>query len=188
MSKTIVVFSGPSGAGKSTLIRHILSEFKDRIGLTVSCTTRPKREREIPGVDYWFISNEKFDEHINNNDFIEYVECYGNRYGTLKSAVQDVLNRCDICVLDLDYVGSYKVLSGKLLDYKTVGILVLPASLKKWKQRLIDRNSETEESLKIRITESFNIDKISYYDHILLNGSIDKAKQEISDIVMGMLD
>ena len=91
MDELVLVFSGFSGVGKSTLINHLLSELGDDASLTVSCTTRAPREGEHDGVDYHFVSHDKFDQLVRCGEFLEHVRYCGNRYGTLKSAVNDVL-------------------------------------------------------------------------------------------------
>ncbi len=186
--KTVIVFSGPSGSGKSTLIKHILSKFGDNVGMTVSCTTRKARAGEINGVDYHFLTSDEFQKNLVDGAFIEHVECYGNRYGTLKSSVDDVLRTKKICILDVDFKGAYKVLMTNLLQYACVGILVLPPSLAALKQRLIDRNSETEESLNIRINDSFNIGSIANYHHVIVNNELENSKKAITDIFRTLTD
>lgn len=181
--KTIFVFSGPSGAGKSTLIKFVLENFQN-IGTTVSCTTRSKRQGEIDGVDYHFVSNEEFEASVQNGEFLEYVECFKNRYGTLKTAVSDVLENKDGCILDLDFEGAHNVLTNDLFQkFKSVGILILPPSLKSLKQRLISRGSETNESLKTRLQKSFSAEKIAAYDHVIINNDLENAKADLKKLV-----
>ena len=174
----ILVFSGPSGAGKSTLIKYLLDNLKSA-DLTVSCTTRSPRTNEKDGVDYHFITHEKFESLITQNEFIEYVNCYGNRYGTLKKSVNDVLEKNDICILDLDFEGAYNVLSNKIFEYNCLGILILPPSLKTLKERLQNRNSETIESLELRLRESFQPKRIAKYDCVIINKDLENSKSEL---------
>lgn len=178
MNKTILIFSGPSGAGKSTLIKYLLSNLKS-VDLTVSCTTRVPREGEKNGLDYHFITHDKFETLVKQNEFIEHVSCYGNRYGTLKKAVNDVLEKNEICILDLEFEGAYNVLSKNIFEFNCFGILVLPPSLKTLKSRLQNRNSETIESLNLRLKESFQPKQIAKYDYIIINKNLDEAKAEL---------
>ncbi len=182
MSKTILVFSGPSGAGKSTLIKHLLSNLKSA-DLTVSCTTRPPREGERNGVDYHFVTHDEFEKLVKGNKFIEHVNCYGNRYGTLKKAVNDVLDKNEFCILDLDFKGAYNVLSNKIFKFNCFGILVLPPSLKTLKHRLQNRNSETIESLNLRLNDSFQQKQIAKYDFVIINKNLEKATSELINII-----
>jgi len=178
MKKTILVFSGPSGAGKSTLIKYLLDNLKSA-DLTVSCTTRSPRSNEKDGVDYDFITHEKFESLITQNEFIEYVNCYGNKYGTLKKSVNAVLEKNNICILDLDFEGAYNVLSNKIFAFNCFGILILPPSLKTLKERLQNRNSETTESLELRLKESFQPKRIAKYDCVIINKDLEKSKSEL---------
>ncbi|MDR0942165.1 MAG: guanylate kinase [Holosporales bacterium] len=183
MKKRCLVFSGPSGVGKSTLVNFVLNNF-DSVGTTVSCTSRPPRASEKNGVEYYFISKEEFDERVKNGEFIEHVELYGNKYGTLKTAVSDILKDKDLCILDLDFEGAYNILSNNLIpNFKVEGILVLPLSIKSLKTRLMNRRTETEEEIQRRLDESFNAKKIASYKHIIFNNDLEVAKAEISKIL-----
>ncbi len=182
MKKIVLVLSGPSGAGKSTLIKHLL-ETLNLVGLTVSCTTRPPRQGEKDGVDYHFISYEKFEKLIQNGEFIEHVSCYGNKYGTLKSAVSDVLKNKDICILDMEFEGAYNILANNLIDFKCIGILVLPPSISTLRNRLKNRNTETKESLEQRLSESFKVDRIAGYNHVIVNKDLEKSKKEMLKVI-----
>ena len=181
MKKKVFVISGPSGAGKSTLINYILENFKNS-GLAVSCTTRKPRDGEINSVDYHFINHSDFEGLIKNNEFIEHVECYGNRYGTLKSEILNVLKHKDICILDLEFNGAHNILSKNTVTSDCSGILILPPSLKTLKNRLINRKSETEESLNKRISEAFDFENIANYQYVIINKDINDAKSEIFKI------
>ncbi|MDR2458476.1 MAG: guanylate kinase [Holosporales bacterium] len=186
-TKKCLVFSGPSGSGKSTLITFVLRTFESTCA-TVSCTTRQRRDSEVDGVDYHFITHDKFDELVARGEFLEHTECYGNRYGTLNSAVHDVLANNNLCIIDLDYRGSYHILADNIIpEYKCVGILVLPPSLRDLESRLCLRNSETPESIRRRIDESFNVPKIADYQHIIINNDINSAFAAVSSIVTSIV-
>lgn len=182
MKKPVFLFSGPSGVGKSTLINFALESFPN-IGTTVSCTTREKRSGEIDGVNYHFITNETFSNFINQGKFLEYVECYGNKYGTLKQSIEDVLLFKDACILDLDFAGAYNLISNNITEENIIGILILPPSLRSLENRLINRKSENSETLIKRLNESFNIKKIAHYKHIIINKSIEESKKDLLNII-----
>ncbi|MDR1234142.1 MAG: guanylate kinase [Holosporales bacterium] len=189
MKKFIFVFSGPSGAGKTTLIKHVLKTFNGDVDISVSCTTRAARIGETDAVDYHFITKNKFEKFIGDGQFLEYTDCYGNQYGTLKSTVLDLLTHNKACILDVDYRGAKAVLHGDLSDadgsfkIQKIGILVLPPSIEALKQRLLNRRSETKESLNKRISESFNGESIAKYDHVIINDDISRSKKEVQNIV-----
>lgn len=180
--KLTIIFSGPSGVGKSTLIDYLLKKF-DCAGLTVSHTTRAPRNEEVDGVNYHFVTLEQFNRMVENGDFVEYVECYGNFYGTSKQAITEVLRDKDICVLDLEYEGAYRLLSEGIAGSRCVGILVLPPSLRILKQRLCERKSETSESLWIRINEAFKINKIAKYDYVIINDDLKTSEQTLLRLI-----
>ena len=182
MKKFILVFSGPSGAGKSTLINYLLQEFKEA-GLTVSHTTRKPRDGETDGLSYHFVTKEKFLKMIENDEFVEHIECFGNYYGTSKMAIDDVLKHKDICILDLEYEGAYAILNDEKFKEQCFGILILPPSFNVLKQRLMERNSETPESLDKRLHDSFKIKRIAKYQFVLINKEIEHSKRKIKDIV-----
>ncbi|MDR1391002.1 MAG: guanylate kinase [Holosporales bacterium] len=180
--KKVFVFSGPSGVGKSTLIKYLLTNL-EFVGMTISCTTRAPRFDEVHGVDYYFISSEEFEKLIKDGEFLEHVECYGNRYGTLKREVSNVLKSKDVCILDLEFEGAYNVISKGEVNFKSIGVLILPPSMKSLKNRLINRKTETEESLKKRIKESFRVKEIANYEYVIINDDLEKSKQDITDII-----
>jgi guanylate kinase len=182
--KSILVFSGPSGAGKSTLIKYVLQTFDQEFGVSISCTTRPRRASEINGVDYHFVSHEQFRSLVQDDQFLEYTECYGNLYGTLKSSILDLWQTKTGCIMDIEYVGARKILEGNfVLEVNKAGILVLPPSIQELKKRLISRKSETDETIDLRILQSFNCPTIAKYDHVIINNEINYTKKEISKIV-----
>ena len=184
MKKTVFVFSGPSGAGKSTLTKFLLEKFPGVIGATVSCTTRSIRAGEVCGVEYHFTTHENFDELVKSGDFIEHVECYGNKYGTLKSSVRDCLANKNACILDMNFEGAHNVLSNNLLpEFETVGVLILPPSIDSLEKRLIARNSENSESLQKRLNESFDAPVIANYKYVIINKDLEKSKEEVISIL-----
>ncbi|MBQ2173913.1 MAG: guanylate kinase [Alphaproteobacteria bacterium] len=182
MKKLILVFSGPSGAGKSTMINYLLKEF-DCAGLTVSHTTRMPRDGETDGISYHFVTKENFLKMVQKDEFVEFVECFGNYYGTSKMAIYDVLKHKDICILDLEYEGAYAIINNDKFKEQCVGILVLPPSYNSLKQRLMERNSETSESLDKRLNDSFKVKKIAKYQFVLINKELEISKRKIKDIV-----
>ena len=180
----VFILSGPSGAGKTTLTKFLLEKFPGVIGTTVSCTTRSTRDGETCGVEYHFITHEKFNELVKAGEFIEHVECYGNKYGTLKRSVRDCLANKNACIIDMDFEGAHNVLSNNLLpEFETVGVLILPPSLDSLEKRLISRNSENSESLQKRLNESFDAPIIANYKYVIINKDLEKSKEEILSIL-----
>ncbi|MDR0695397.1 MAG: guanylate kinase [Holosporales bacterium] len=183
--KLCYVVSGPSGAGKSTLIKLAAAAVKS-VGVTVSCTTRSPRPSERDGMEYHFISHKRFEELIKDGEFIEHVECFGNRYGTIKNAVSDVLLKKNRCIMDLDFDGAYKVLEDGLLSgIECVGVLILPPSIKSLQRRLTERNSDGAAALRDRLENSFNCEKIARYEHVIINDDIQNSSRRFNNILAG---
>lgn len=163
----------------------ILREMQN-LSIVVSHTTRTKRINEIDGKDYHFVSKQEFQEMIDNGQFVEYVECFGNLYGTSLSSIDEALKSHDSCIMDLEWRGGFNILHNqKITRTRLTGILILPPSIKTLKNRLNNRKSETSESLERRIRESFTVDKIAKYDHIIVNKNLDTAIRELRDILYG---
>jgi guanylate kinase len=188
--KNIFVISGVSGAGKSTLINKLMSEFSKEITTVVSHTTRPPRKSEINGVDYHFVNQEIFSDMISNNMFIEHIQFFDNYYGTAITSIQQSLLVNNSCVMDIEWDGAYKILHQDILEknmqenVRKIGILILPPSIKSLHKRLLTRNSETNQSLKVRLTQSFAIKNIARYDNIIVNSLLDDAYAELKRIYL----
>ena len=179
-----IVVAGPSGTGKSTLLRKLFEEFPDRFGFSVSHTTRKPRPGEVNGREYHFTTREEMTKAIENGEFIEWAEFSGNMYGTSKKAVSDVLKTGKVCVLDIDMQG---VRSVKKTDLNPVYVLVKPPSLEELEKRLRKRETETEESVQMRL--EIAKEELAYaaqtdtFDHVVVNRSVDTAYEELKDHV-----
>ncbi|XP_038654389.1 guanylate kinase-like isoform X3 [Scyliorhinus canicula] len=143
-----VVISGPSGAGKSTLLKHLLGEYGQVFGFSVSHTTRNPRSGEENGRDYHFVSREEMRRGIEAGEFIENAEFSGNMYGTSKAAVHEVQAKNQICILDIDMQGVRNI---KKTDLCPIYLSIQPPSFEILEQRLRQRKTETEESLQKRL-------------------------------------
>jgi len=175
----LIVISGPSGAGKGTICRALL-ERKD-LWLSVSATTREPRNGEVEGINYFFMSKEEFLDKINKDDFFEYAEVYGSYYGTPKwKALEAIYSGKDV-VLEIDIQGALKV---KQKYPEGVFIFILPPSMEELKQRIINRGTETEESLLRRFKSAYNeINYISKYNYAVVNDTVDDAVDKIEAIL-----
>lgn len=177
----LIVLSAPSGTGK-TAIKNALLRQDPTLVFSVSATTRPKREEERDGKDYYFISEEEFKAHIDNHDFIEYDHHFNNYYGTLKMAVDPDLQLGSNVIMDIDVVGAINV--KKQYGDQAVLIFIKPPSLEELRKRLLSRGTETEESLKVRLSRVQ--EELAYagqFDHVVINDVVERAAGEILEIM-----
>lgn len=176
----LIVISGPSGAGKGTICKSFLERNKD-VSLSVSATTRDPRNGEVEGVNYYFMSKESFKKKIDASDFLEYAEVYDNYYGTPKSNVEELLEDGKDVILEIDIQGALKV---KENTQEGVFIFILPPSMKELKQRIINRGSETKESLMKRFKSAYKeINYISKYNYAVVNDEVETAVEKLEAII-----
>ena len=176
----LIVISAPSGTGKTTLTRMLLEEFP-HMEFSVSFTTRPPRPGEVNGRDYWFISKEEFLKRIEEGDFLEWAEVYGNLYGTSKSQVLKALNEGKDVLLDIDPQGALQV---KRNFPEAVLIFILPPSLKELEERLRRRGTDTEEVIKRRLEIAREeIKRAPLYDYIIVNDVLEVAYSRLKSII-----
>ena len=176
----LIVVSGPSGAGKGTICKALLEKHDD-LFISVSATTRQPRAGEVDGVNYHFITKEDFIKRVEQKDFLEYAEVYGNYYGTPKSKVEEMLNSGKNVILEIDIQGALKV---KENFKEGVFIFILPPSMEELKQRIIKRGSETPESLMRRFKSAYKeINYISKYNYAVVNDIVDVAVSKIEGII-----
>ena len=155
-----IVMSAPSGCGKSTLIDMLLQEYHD-IVYSISCTTREPRGEEEDGLDYHFLSKERFEELVAQNAFIEYVKVHDNYYGTLKGPIEEVLAEGNSMILDIDVQGAAKVRDyvralpdDDPLKVGYVDIFVNPPSLEELRARLEGRGTDSPEVIERRLANA----------------------------------
>jgi guanylate kinase len=176
----LIVISGPSGAGKGTLCKVLLERNKE-LKLSVSCTTRSPRAAEREGINYFFISKDRFNEMIEKDEFLEYAEVYGNYYGTPMSYVNKTLEEGNDVILEIDIQGALKV-KNKYPD--GVFIFIMPPTMDELKNRIKKRGSETEESLLRRFKAAFEeLNYISSYNYVVINDIIDSAVNKLESII-----
>lgn len=176
----LLVVSGPSGAGKGTICKALIE--KNPIWISTSCTTRKPRIGEVDGVNYFFIEREEFLKRIDNDEFLEYAEVYGNFYGTPRSEVLRLLDEGKDVILEIDIQGALKIKSSYP---EGVFIFIMPPSMEELRNRITNRGSETPESLKTRLEAAY--DEISFaskYDYAVVNDEVDKAVKKIESIII----
>jgi len=178
----IVIFTAPSGSGKTTIVRHLLKKY-DFLGFSVSATNRQKRETEIDGKDYYFLSAEKFQKEIDEEAFVEWEEVYeGKYYGTLKSEIQRVWSKGQHVVFDIEVKGATNI--KKMYPDNSVAVFVRPPSLSELRRRLKGRKTETESSLKKRLARAE--EEMKYedkFDKVVINDLLEVALEEAEQII-----
>ena len=174
----LFVISAPSGTGKTSLIYKILDEqlaFKTKLG--ISCTTREKRENEEEGVSYFFLSEEEFNKTIEEGNFLEFAEVFGNLYGTPKDWVVSTISQGFDVVLELDVQGALQV-KNTYPDAKT--IFIIPPSYEDLKNRLIKRDQDRIETIKKRLSEAKQeVISGKDFDHLITNDNFDLAFEDL---------
>ena len=167
----LMVMSAPSGAGKTTIGREMLQMFPD-LRFSVSCTTRPPRPGEVDGKDYVFISREEFQKRIAEGDFVEWVENYGQFYGTSKKTMDAFLARGDDLLLDIEPRGA-KAIRDRYPQ--AVFIFILPPSLSELRSRL-EKRGDGAAVMESRLRTSLDeIREALWYDYIIFNERLPDA-------------
>jgi len=182
----LIIFSAPSGAGKTTIVRHLLKMFP-QLEFSVSACSRPMRNYETHGVDYYFLSLEEFRQKIGDNEFIEWEEVYkDNFYGTLKVEIERIWKKGKHVIFDVDVVGGLH-LKNQFGDM-AMAVFVMPPSIQHLETRLKLRESETAESLARRINKAENeLKTADLFDKIVLNDKLENAFVEAEKIVSKFL-
>ena len=177
----LIIFAAPSGAGKSSLINEIIERDLNNFELSISATTRAQRDGETHGKDYFFISDNEFNELKNSEAFIEYAVVHGHQYGTLKSFINEKLETGTNIVLDIDVQG-FKQIKEVIKD--TISIFIIPPSIEELSKRLTMRGLDSDEIIKERlINAKTELKSAELFDYIVLNQDFDKALEEISSII-----
>ncbi len=177
---SILLISGPSGAGKSSMIRELKKEIKD-IYFSISITTRKKRDGEVDGVDYCFVSKDKFEKDIKDGSFLEWAKVHDNYYGTsLKHTIQ-AIEEGKLVVFDIDVQGflQAKEKIGELIT----SVFITTPTAKELKNRLLKRATDSKEIIEKRVKNAY--DELKYasrYDYFIVNDILKDAKRELLSI------
>ena len=187
IQQKIIIITAPSGAGKTSITRHLLNRFSDKLAFSVSAATRKSRGNEKNGSDYYFMSDEDFTNKIQHGEFVEWEMVYeGKYYGTLKSELARIWNEGKIPVLDIDVKGAIHV--QQQYPETTLSLFIEPPGVDELKRRLRSRGTESEESLNARVNKaSYELSFKDYFDHIILNDNLEKAKIQAEEIVKAFL-
>ena len=177
----LFVISSPSGGGKTSLINKLFEDSRStNFEKSISDTSRQKRQGDLEGKDYYFLSEKDFKDKIKKEKYVEYATVFGNFYGTSKEEIKTKYNNSNL-ILELDWQGAYAV--KELFDDAKL-IFLVPPSLDDLKQRLIKRNLDSSEAIEKRLSEAKKeISKSEMYDYLVLNDDFDKAFEDLSQIL-----
>ena len=179
-SGAILVLSGPSGAGKSSLINKIFNDIGSTY-FSISTTTRTKREGEVEGVHYHFVSKEEFKREIDEEMFLEYAIVHGNYYGTSLSPVKKALKEGKLVIFDIDVQG-HDAVQNRLADI-TTSVFITTPTLEELKKRLLNRSTDSMEIITKRLEMATReVQRISEYDFLIVNDNLDTAAEVLISI------
>lgn len=177
----ILIISGLSGSGKDTVINRLKEIATVDFHFVVTCNTRKKREGEIDGKDYHFITREKFLDMIEKGEMLEHSIVYDDLKGVPRFEIEKAMEKGKDMILRLDYQGMRKV---KAVYPEAVSIFIIPPDAEEWVARLRARNTDSEESLQLRIrTAVEELKNIDSFDYVLINGDIDHAAMDLLTIL-----
>ncbi|MDA7804744.1 guanylate kinase [Schleiferiaceae bacterium] len=182
----LIIFSAPSGSGKSTLVQYLLTQVPG-FAFSISATSRAPRGAEKDGVDYYFLSLEEFQQRVAEEAFLEWEEVYpGQCYGTLKSEVEKSWSVGDAVAFDIDVVGG-KNLKADFGD-QALALFIQAPSIEELERRLVARGTDSPEKIKLRIEKaSWEMNQSEYFDHIIINDDLDRAKAEAKKLLVDFL-
>lgn len=177
----LVVISGPSGVGKGTVRKALFRRSGHNLVYSISMTTRKPRNEEKDGVEYYFVSKEKFQEEIASGNLLEYAEFCDNYYGTPLDKVQEQLDKGQEVVLEIEVQGAMQV---KEKMPEAVYIFIAPPSMKALEERLQNRGTESKEVIEKRLIKAQSEIKVaSEYGYIVINDDVENAADKIMAII-----
>jgi len=177
----LIIFSAPSGAGKSSLIRKLVQLSDQSIELSVSATTRASRDGEVHGKDYFFMSDDEFNQMKENDAFLESANVHGFQYATIKSYVQEKINSGISVILDIDVQG-FTQIKNSLMEH--ISIFILPPSFEELEKRLFTRGQDSNEVISKRLENA--VTELKYadlFDYVVLNDQFNKTIETLSSIL-----
>ena len=183
----LIILSGPSGVGKNCVRQEIMKDNKLNLVYSISMTTREKRDREVDGKDYYFVSDEEFEKNIKAGNFLEWANFVGHKYGTPKDRVEELRNQGKNVFLEIEINGARQVMES-VKDDRVISIFLMPPSFKALENRIRKRQTESEEVIQERLQKGLNeMTMTDNYDHIVINDKITNAAQEIVDLIKAKL-
>ncbi|HAL56671.1 MAG TPA: guanylate kinase [Bacteroidetes bacterium] len=177
----LIVVSAPSGGGKTSIVKAVMERYPSLL-FSVSATTRAMRAGEVNGREYFFLTMKEFESRIRANDLVEWEEIYGDYYGTLKSEVDRALAAGRTMLFDIDVKGGLSIKRGYPDD--TVLIFIKPPSFEVLKERLSNRKTEDDATLRRRLARvQMEVEKGSLFEHQVVNDELQRAIAEVENII-----
>lgn len=177
----LFVLSAPSGAGKTTIAHRIIAMYP-QLKFSVSATTRPIRPREQHGIDYFFLSNEEFQQTIARGGFVEWEEIFSNFYGTLKSETESAIETMQHILFDVDVKGALSI--QKYYPSESTLIFIEPPDLETLRMRLLNRGTDSETIISKRIKRAkYELSLRERFDYVIINKDLSRAITEVAEIV-----
>lgn len=179
----LIIMSGPSGVGKGIVRRLVMADKSLNLAYSVSMTTRPRREHETPGVDYFYVTKEEFQKTLDEDGFLEHAQFVGNYYGTPKAYVEKLRNEGKNVLLEIEVEGAKQVIS-KCHGSDVVTIFLIPPSMEDLEQRIRKRGTESEEVIQQRLAKAQRELELKYaYDYPVINDLVKSAADQIRKII-----
>ena len=184
----LIIISAPSGTGKSTIIGRIMEDEALQLAYSVSATTRPPREGEEHGVNYYFMSVEDFKQMIANDELAEFQEVYeGRYYGTPKSEIERITAMGKNAVMDIDVLGGINV--KKMYGDRAMSIFIKPPSVETLRERLIKRGTDSMEDIENRVNKAeYELSFAPQFDRQVVNDVLDTAVAEVHQLISDFID
>jgi guanylate kinase len=180
----LIILSGPSGVGKGTLRKKIMQEASLNLSYSISMTTRPRRQFELDGVDYFFVTEQEFQKAQEEGQLLEYAEFVGNRYGTPKKFVESLISQGKNVFLEIEIEGANQVMKA-YQGPGLVSIFLMPPSFEDLKLRIEKRKTETASVIQERLDKAKReMTLYQGYQYVVINDSVNRAAQEIIDILI----
>jgi guanylate kinase len=182
----LIIFAAPSGSGKTSIVKFLLAQ-QLPLKFSISATTRLIRPNEKEGIDYFYLTKEQFQKKISNEEFLEWEEVYsGAYYGTLKSEVDKLLANGENVILDIDVLGALNI--KRIYGIQALALFIKPPSVATLVERLKNRGTETEESLKRRIDKAtYELSFEPEFDITIINSNLEEAQSEAKQIVLNFV-
>ena len=180
--KNLIAISAPSGTGKSTLCEEIRIK-KPEIKFSISCTTRPRRDYEIDGINYYFLTDVEIMEKVKNNELLEYEEVHGYYYGTLSNTLNNAISSKELMLFDVDVNGAMSI--KKKYPNNTLTVFILPPSIEDLKVRLINRGTDSQEVINKRLERTNKEMKFKdKFDTFMINDNLSSAVEKLNKIII----